>query len=160
MLAEPFLIPLPPFFRHEFSRAKMKRSFPRSTPDYISRVPELRKQKRKKKGRKRTDSIRQEGIIRFLFSRLDEFPYFVHRRISTIPGRTTSSKWKTFRRGLDDRSKSTPSPQKSTRNARGRAIGNRRRSRASVCVRDFRIPDESSEARNAERERERKRIDS
>lgn len=34
---------------------------------YFSR--ELRKQKRKKKGRKRTDSIRQEGIIRFLFSR-------------------------------------------------------------------------------------------
>lgn len=61
--------PLPPFFRHEFSRAKMKRSFPRLTPDYISRVPELRKQKRKKKGGKRTDSIRQEGIIRFLFSR-------------------------------------------------------------------------------------------
>lgn len=158
MLAEPFLIPLPPFFRHEFSRAKMKRSFPRLTPDYISRVPELRKQKRKKKGE--NELIRYARKELFVSFSLDEFPYFVHRRISTIPGRTTSSKWKTFRRGLDDRSKSTPSPQKSTRNARGRAIGNRRRSRASVCVRDFRIPDESSEARNAERERERKRIDS
>lgn len=118
-----FFIPFPSFFRHEKNYPSINaHSSPR---DYISRVSEPTK---KRKERKETNvtrfTIHPEEItrIRFLSSRPHEFPTlpivprFNHP--SCVPGRKTNSKWKTFRRGLDDRSKSIPPPFPPEKHAR------------------------------------------